>query len=579
MRTSLAKTQELLKKDEVIIYETAFLHENLFIRADLVVKKEKNIQLIEVKAKSFDSTGDSFTGKNGIKSDWEPYVYDAAFQKYVIQKSHPDFKVTAYLLLSDKSSKASVEGLNQLFFIRREGGRFLVEKPKKIDKVQLGNQILTLQSVDQLCDEIINDDFENDINLYSAHYSAGKKIEMALSPACSKCEFKPDADFIAQGFQSGFNECWASSGLSSEQIDKHLHLYLWDFRKKEQFMLQEQYLMTKLTREDLEPKSKSKKKETYGLSRTDRQWLQVEKTAKGDTSSYLDKAGMAEAISSWTFPLHFIDFETTMVAIPFNAGRRPYEQIAFQFSHHIVNADGSIEHKGQWINTERGVFPNFEFVRALKRELESDEGTIFRYAAHENTILNIIYRQLQDSSEKDKEELCAWIQTITKASGSRAEDWRGDRNMVDLRDLIVKFYFNPATGGSNSIKKVLPAVLQESRFLQEKYSEPIYGSEILSKNFQDKVWITWESDRIVNPYDLLPPIHEEASNATLDEFVTDEEAGISDGGAAMIAYAKMQFTQMSEEEKGAVQAALLRYCELDTMAMVMIYEAFKEWCK
>ena len=55
-------------------------------------------------------------------------------------------------------------------------------------------------------------------------------------------------------------------------------------------------------------------------------------------------------MSAWVYPLHFIDFETSMVAIPFNKGRRPYEGIAFQFSHHVVQKDGRIEHRGQYLN-------------------------------------------------------------------------------------------------------------------------------------------------------------------------------------------------------------------------------------
>jgi hypothetical protein len=37
----------------------------------------------------------------------------------------------------------------------------------------------------------------------------------------------------------------------------------------------------------------------------------------------------------------------------------------------------------------------------------------------------------------------------------------------------------------------------------------------------------------------------------------------------------MQFTQMSELERDRVCKGLLKYCELDTLAMVMIYEYWK----
>ena len=119
---------------------------------------------------------------------------------------------------------------------------------------------------------------------------------------------------------------------------------------------------------------------------------------------------LSKELQSFKFPLHFIDFETSAVAIPFNKGRRPYEQIAFQFSHHIVQKDGAVQHKGEWISKEPGQFPNFDFIRNLKNELDKDNGTIFRYAAHENSVLNAIYTQLLDSGQKDRESLESFCQ-------------------------------------------------------------------------------------------------------------------------------------------------------------------------
>ena len=82
----LQRTRELLKQENVIIFEGAFRYKNLFIRADIVEKKGNRINLIEVKAKSFsgrDST-DMLSKKGFLDTGWEEYVYDVAFQKYVI---------------------------------------------------------------------------------------------------------------------------------------------------------------------------------------------------------------------------------------------------------------------------------------------------------------------------------------------------------------------------------------------------------------------------------------------------------------------------------------------------------------
>jgi len=42
----------------------------------------------------------------------------------------------------------------------------------------------------------------------------------------------------------------------------------------------------------------------------------------------------------------------------------------------------------------------------------------------------------------------------------------------------------------------------------------------------------------------------------------------------LMAYARMQFEVMSHYEREELKRALLKYCELDTLAMVMIVEAW-----
>jgi hypothetical protein len=51
---------------------------------------------------------------------------------------------------------------------------------------------------------------------------------------------------------------------------------------------------------------------------------------------------------------------------------------------------------------------------------------------------------------------------------------------------------------------------------------------------------------------------------------------ITEGGAAATAYARLQFEDVDEVERRMIREALLRYCELDTLAMVMIVQAWQE---
>lgn len=51
---------------------------------------------------------------------------------------------------------------------------------------------------------------------------------------------------------------------------------------------------------------------------------------------------------------------------------------------------------------------------------------------------------------------------------------------------------------------------------------------------------------------------------------------IADGGAAMTAYAQLQYVDMAVDERDALSQGLLHYCELDTLAIVMVIEAWRE---
>ncbi|MDP5101538.1 MAG: DUF2779 domain-containing protein, partial [Nonlabens sp.] len=83
-------------------------------------------------------------------------------------------------------------------------------------------------------------------------------------------------------------------------------------------------------------------------------------------------------------------------------------------------------------------------------------------------------------------------------------------------------------------------------------------------------------------YKSLPPLFDGFTNEQIEEALKNSmdvnQQSIADGGAALFAYAKMQDKDISNVERLETEKALLRYCELDTLAMVMIYECFKEAC-
>ena len=395
----------------------------------------------------------------------------------------------------------------------------------------------------------------------------------------------------------GYCECWKEkAGFDPSKAKRALIQDLnGQYIKKDVYIKGLKFFMDELTEDDLKKQSGNLHD---GLDHYEKKWLQIgiatqneeilndfQSDMVGDV--YLNIEGIKQEMQTWQFPLHFIDFETSAVALPFYDKMRPYEQVAFQFSHHRVdrNDDGTymITHAGQFINTTPGHFPNFDFIRALKAELDKDQGTIFRYSHHENTILREIHRQLDVQDAPDKRELQAFIDSITQykvGSGKSEVTYAGERNMVDLAAVVYKYYYHPIMNGGFSIKVVLPSVLNSSDFIKDKYSQPIYGTaKMPSCNLSSpKSWIEYGEDKVVkNPYELLSSISSYLGiDVDLDDIEIEDSESVANGGAALMAYAKMQFSEGTILK--ALEQALLTYCELDTLAMVFIWEYFYKEC-
>lgn len=60
---ALEKTERLLARDKVVVAEAAFGVGNMFVRADIVRKEGKHIDLIEVKAKSYNPEKVKWSGE------------------------------------------------------------------------------------------------------------------------------------------------------------------------------------------------------------------------------------------------------------------------------------------------------------------------------------------------------------------------------------------------------------------------------------------------------------------------------------------------------------------------------------
>jgi len=539
-------TMQLLRKREnVVLFEAGFKFEHLFIRADIVVKKGNHIQLLEVKAKSYDehNTKKAILKDNGqLSSEWKPYLFDLAFQTYVMQQCLPGYTIESFLILADKNKVAKVDGLNQNYRVTQSP-----DVPRHIavmdaSPVDWQDSILIRLDQTEVVRRILNNEEEYRPG-YSFHQALAEMIPIVRDriypnhqvkqSTCKKCEFRKK-DFSDAGV-SGMERCFTEQrGINPEALYEPNLLDVWDLRNSQLFDAGH-FALSEIT-EDLWAKEE---KEDH-FSHSHRQWIQIAATQMAPATQVL-AAPLCDEMKTWQFPLHFIDFETTRSALPFYAGRKPYEQIAFQYSHHIMQADGSVVHQGQSL-VANGSFPNFAFIRQLRNSLQQDKGSIMTYSQHENTVVKEIKEQLLRSQEADRDELIAFIDELMEG------------RLVDLLKVVKKYYYHPYMKGSNSIKDVLPTILRTSAPLQAKYGQTIEQIGLSSLNFNPTH--TWLPAGVTNPYKTL--------------------TNIQDGGAAMIAYARLMYTDISDEDRNENQKSLLQYCELDTLAMVMLYEHLRE---
>ncbi len=146
-------------------------------------------------------------------------------------------------------------------------------------------------------------------------------------------------------------------------------------------------------------------------------------------------SGLGQILRSVRYPVHHVDVETVMLALPRYPSSRPYQSIPVQWSNHIELESGELWHQ-EFLHSEASE-PRRRWAEALIESL-GDTGSIVVYSTYEE----MIFRRLAESFPEFKSAFNAIIKRL----------W-------DLLDVIQSHYYHPAFGGSYSIKSVLPAVV------------------------------------------------------------------------------------------------------------------------
>ena len=165
------------------------------------------------------------------------------------------------------------------------------------------------------------------------------------------------------------------------------------------------------------------------------QQRQIEVLRSGE--AHVDRRQIQLLLDRLEYPLHFLDYETFQTAIPLFDGMGPWAQAPFQYSIHIVDADGA-SHEREFLWTEPRANPIPSLVERLRTDI-GPGGTVLVWN--------------QGFEESRNREMAGMIPEA-------AEFLLGiNARMVDLMDVVRKgAWVDPAFNGSASIKKVLPVV-------------------------------------------------------------------------------------------------------------------------
>lgn len=520
---NITMTNKLIDENEnIILFDPSFRFEKLLSKVDIIVKSGNTLTLYDVHSSSFNGPEEEIFNKNGtIKADKKQLLMDTAFQTYILKKKYPNMHIVPILMVLDKTKSSRYPNLLNNFRFEKtktnEEGEIkpIIEFTGLKKQIVIDNDLFVKVDVTNAVEKLMFE-VETKIQHLSQFIKEDEVVKPAvpLTKACKTCEFK-----------EGKEECWKHMPKHENDI---FELYYNTTQK-----IDGENVLDGLINERKTSLYDWPIDDINGGKISDRQRIQIDNTKTN--TEWIDK-NMLNDIDSFKYPLHFIDFETTRPAIPHNKDDKPYEQLAFQWSCHTLTAPGAdLIHK-EWISFEKG-FPNFKFAESLMKHLKS-AGTVFMWHHHERTVLKDIMSQIVER-EYDNESLLNWLDKMTSSG-----------RMVDMNVMAKDYYFHPYMKGQTSIKKVLPAVWNNSPYLENDYNiNQYFTKEDLKNN---------------DPYKIL----EDNPELRCKQFEK-----INVGTDAIVAYQQMMRDLYMGDHLNAkdIKKMLIEYCKLDTFAMYMIW--------
>lgn len=519
-------TRAALEAEQVTLYEACVTQGDFVVRPDIMIRKGDKLFVIEVKSKlgrlCWHQEGKMLiTMYGGVRAAYRDIVYDLAFQSEVLERAFPDLEILPYFLLPEEASEARGDEVELL----REG--FFPDDECITDEViqqRRNDSILKFFKASEAI-RMIREQTAQEMDAMAEAWRLGDRPEPKLRYGCRNCVFR-----LQNGRDKGdgFHQCWKALAEPDPHIYSLYQLYsLKNVCDKNSLLADAKIAQGKTSLFDIS------ESELHG-EHQHRQRLQLRSKKSGE--EWIDPK-LGEAIESLSWPVAFVDFETSLQTMPWYAGVKPGQVLPFQFSVHVLSKDGQLTQL-EWLNT-RDEIPTFEFIKQLKAALD-EIPSILVYTNYENQILEQSLHFLKRYGDESREER-AWIFDLLHSG-----------RIVDQHQWVYDWYQHPEMDRI-SIKVVLPAIWR--------------GNSSLHHHPHFEKFYQVEQGEILDPYKTLP-----------DTIINGEPYCVREGTGAMIAYREMMLGVGSRDPaaKAALAAMLRNYVTLDTLSQLMIFEHWRQ---
>ena len=540
--------QALENYKNVIIFEATFTYNDFFIRTDILVKTESNFKVIEVKAVTYPNIIhglDLFFQKSIVEkgnkeySNWE-YSLLIVNNEFINKKTYDDNKKANYALVnvdyigsskSKPTKKIEDEGTIKWSISQNE---YFMKDFKEDEFISIdlnpSNKKKRMKGFTFSIKDFFKSDYVSMLhNEFDNYLENIKKIQLLDEPPLLELD-KKNNEFMKSNYLNWAIYNKVKSVLNYDKISSKdetvfdISGLFFDI-KLELFHdniilikdVPNQYLCKKgfnlKSEKNTTPDVLEFLKKYHGPKGNSGYNKIIQKHFSGTDEKLIHKEGIEKALKDYEKgPIYMYDFETANLAIPETDGARPYEQVVYQYSIHVILDPQDFDFQTmknivhyEWLAEDRNNFSTQvwkEFIKVFKKHGKG------KYVAWNMSFEKgcIKRSQISDLSDDDID----FLHEI------------GDDTIDLMLPFRAKYYYHSDFHGSYSIKAV----------------GPHFASEINYKNLNN----VQKGDQ---------------SAAFAKKWLRDD-------------------SKESENDWLKIREDMLKYCEYDTLLMVAILQRLRE---